>query len=183
MSEFDEMNRQVIEEFRAKGGVVDEAAGGYFKGKPMMIVHTTGARTGAERVNPLMYLEEGDRRFVFASNGGAPTNPDWYYNLKAHPGVNVEIGTESYQATASEVMGAERDRIYAAMADRFPQFAEYEEKTTRTIPAVALERTEPSELVASVRDATSGTAPCPLAPWPKPGRGASSRGGRGRARR
>ena len=76
MSEFDDMNREVVAEFRSNQGVVDTAAGGYFKGKPMLILHTTGAKTGAERANPLMYLDEGDRRFVFASKGGAPDNPD-----------------------------------------------------------------------------------------------------------
>ena len=140
MSEFDDMNREVVAEFRSNQGVVDTAAGGYFKGKPMLILHTTGAKTGAERANPLMYLDEGDRRFVFASKGGAPDNPDWYYNLKANPGVTVEMGTESYPATASVITGPERDRIYAEQVAAFPQFGEYEQKTTRRIPVVALDR-------------------------------------------
>ena len=140
MSEFDDMNREVVAEFRSNQGVVDTAAGGYFKGKPMLILHTTGAKTGAERANPLMYLDEGDRRFVFASKGGAPDNPDWYYNLKANPGVTVEMGTESYPATASVITGPERDRIYAEQVAAFPQFGEYEQKTTRKIPVVALDR-------------------------------------------
>ncbi len=139
MGEFDEMNRQVIEEFRASQGVVDTAAGGFFKGKPVLILHATGAKTGAERITPLMYLDEGDRRFVFASNGAAPKNPDWYHNIKANPGVTVEMGTESYPATASVIAGPERDRIYAAMAAAWPQFGEYEEKTARKIPVVALD--------------------------------------------
>ena len=140
MSEFDDMNREVVAEFRSNQGVVDTAAGGYFKGKPMLILHTTGAKTGAERANPLMYLDEGDRRFVFASKGGAPDNPDWYYNLKANPGVTIEMGTESYPATASVITGPERDRIYAEQVAAFPQFGEYEQKTTRRIPVVALDR-------------------------------------------
>ena len=140
MGEFDDMNREVVAEFRSNQGVVDTAAGGYFKGKPVLILHTTGAKTGAERANPLMYLDEGDRRFVFASKGGAPHNPDWYYNLKANPGVTVEMGTESYPATASVITGPERDRIYAEQVAAFPQFGEYEQKTTRKIPVVALDR-------------------------------------------
>ncbi|HSI31775.1 MAG TPA: nitroreductase family deazaflavin-dependent oxidoreductase [Miltoncostaeaceae bacterium] len=140
MGEFDDMNREVVAEFRSNQGVVDTAAGGYFKGKPVLILHTTGAKTGAERANPLMYLDEGDRRFVFASKGGAPDNPDWYYNLKANPGVTVEMGTESYPATASVITGPERDRIYAEQVAAFPQFGEYEQKTTRRIPVVALDR-------------------------------------------
>ncbi|MEZ0284156.1 MAG: nitroreductase family deazaflavin-dependent oxidoreductase [Thermoleophilia bacterium] len=140
MGEFDDMNREVVAEFRSNQGVVDTAAGGYFKGKPVLILHTTGAKTGAERANPLMYLDEGDRRFVFASKGGAPHNPDWYYNLKANPGVTVEMGTESYPATASVITGPERDRIYAEQVAAFPQFGEYEQKTTRRIPVVALDR-------------------------------------------
>ena len=140
MGEFDDMNREVVAEFRSNQGVVETAAGGYFKGKPVLILHTTGAKTGAERANPLMYLDEGDRRFVFASKGGAPHNPDWYYNLKANPGVTVEMGTESYPATASVITGPERDRIYAEQVAAFPQFGEYEQKTTRRIPVVALDR-------------------------------------------
>ena len=140
MSEFDDMNREVVAEFRSNQGVVDTAAGGYFKGKPILILHTTGAKTGAERTNPLMYIDEGDRRFVFASKGGAPDNPDWYYNLKANPDVTVEMGNGSYPATASVITGPERDRIYAEQVAAFPQFGEYEQKTTRKIPVVALDR-------------------------------------------
>jgi deazaflavin-dependent oxidoreductase (nitroreductase family) len=140
MSDFDEMNREVLAEFRANAGVVDTAAGGYFKGKPVLVVHSTGARTGKARINPLMYLDEGDDRYVFASKGGAPHNPDWYHNLKANPEVTVEAGTESYPAVAREITGPERDRVYAAMADAFPQFGDYQQKTTRKIPVIALDR-------------------------------------------
>jgi deazaflavin-dependent oxidoreductase (nitroreductase family) len=141
MSDFDEMNREVIEEFRSKNGVVEEAVGGYFKGKPILLLHMTGAKTGAARMTPLMFLDEGDLRYVFASKGGSPDNPDWFHNVRANPEVTVEVGTEKYDARAREITGDERDRIYAAMADRFPQFGEYQEKTTRAIPVVALERT------------------------------------------
>jgi deazaflavin-dependent oxidoreductase (nitroreductase family) len=140
MSEFDEMNREVLAEFRANAGVVDTAAGGYFKGKPVLVLHTTGAKTGRERETPLMYLDEGDDRFVFASKGGAPNHPDWYHNLKANPDVTVDVGTESYPATARVITGPERDRIYAAQVAAFPQFGDYEQKTTRKIPVIALDR-------------------------------------------
>jgi deazaflavin-dependent oxidoreductase (nitroreductase family) len=140
MSEFDEMNREVLAEFHANAGFVDTAAGGFFKGKPVLVVHTTGARTGKERVNPLMYLDEGDDRYVFASNGGAPNHPDWYHNLKANPDVTVEVGTASYPARARVITGPERDRIYADQVAAHPQFGDYEKKTTRTIPVIALDR-------------------------------------------
>lgn len=138
MSEFDDMNKQVIAEFHANDGIIDAAAGGYFKGKPVLLLHTTGARTGAERVNPLMYLDEDGRRFVFASAGGAPAHPDWYHNLRAHPDVEVEVGAETYRARAEVVGADERDRIYAEQARQYPQFGEYEEKTSRKIPVIVL---------------------------------------------
>jgi deazaflavin-dependent oxidoreductase (nitroreductase family) len=141
MGEFDDMNREVIAEFRAKGGALPTAAGGFFADKPVLLLHTTGARSGAERVAPLMYHDEGERRYVFASAGGAPTHPDWLHNIRANPDVTVELGTETYPATASEVTPrAERDRIYAAQVAAYPQFGDYEQKTTRTIPVVALDR-------------------------------------------
>ena len=118
--------------------MVDGAAGGYFKGKPILLLHTNGAKTGASRVNPLIYLDEDGHRYVFASKGGALESPDWYHNLVANPGVTVDVGTESYPATARVVTGAERDRIYAEQSRRLPQFGEYQEGTTRTIPVVEL---------------------------------------------
>jgi deazaflavin-dependent oxidoreductase (nitroreductase family) len=136
VADWNETNREVIEEFRANAGAVDEAMGGYFEGKPMLLLHTTGAKTGAERVTPLMYLDDGDRRFVFASKGGAPDNPDWFYNLKANPDVAVEVGTERYPARATVITGPERDRIYAAQVAVLPQFGDYEKSTSRTIPVV-----------------------------------------------
>jgi deazaflavin-dependent oxidoreductase (nitroreductase family) len=130
-------NAKIIEEFRANDGKV----GGNFQGAPLLLLHTKGRRTGAERVNPMMYLDEGDGRiFVFASKGGHPTNPDWYRNLVSDPHVTVEMGTETFPAHASVVTGEERDRIYAEQARRYPGFAEYEKATTRVIPVVALVR-------------------------------------------
>ena len=139
MSEFDEMNREVLAEFRANAGVVDTAAGGYFKGKPVLVLHTTGAKTGRERETPLMYLDEGDDRFVFASKGGAPNHPDWYHNLKANPDVTVDVGTESYPATARVITGPERDGSTPPRWRPSP-FGDYEQKTTRKIPVIALDR-------------------------------------------
>lgn len=138
----DNWNTQIIEEFRANEGRV----GGPFEGAPMLLVHHRGRRTGRESVAPTMYLPDeqnpGDLIYVFASKAGAPTNPDWYYNLTAAGQATVERGTETYPVTVTEVSGAERDRIYAEQARRYPGFAEYEEKARgiRTIPVLALRR-------------------------------------------
>ncbi|MHB1710680.1 MAG: nitroreductase family deazaflavin-dependent oxidoreductase [Acidimicrobiales bacterium] len=134
MSNVQDWNRTIIEEFRANGGRV----GGQFEGAPVLLLHTTGARTGRERVNPMMYLDLEGRRFVFASKAGADTNPDWYHNLVAHSEVSVEVGSDMYVATALEVTGTDRDRIYAEQARRYPGFAEYQQKTQRVIPVVEL---------------------------------------------
>jgi deazaflavin-dependent oxidoreductase (nitroreductase family) len=134
--DFKEWNKRVIEEFRANDGKV----GGDFEGAPMVLISTTGAKTGQTRVNPLMYLPDGDRIVVFASQAGMPTNPDWYYNLVSNPVVGVELGDERFEADATVVTGEERDRLYAEQADRYPQFAGYAQKTTRTIPVVVLTR-------------------------------------------
>ena len=99
-------NHQIIEEFRGNEGRV----GGVFEGKPLVLLHTVGARTGKEHVNPLMYLDLDGHRYVFASKGGADTTPDWYHNLVANPGVTVEVGSEKYEATATPIAGPERDR-------------------------------------------------------------------------
>jgi deazaflavin-dependent oxidoreductase (nitroreductase family) len=135
----DDPNSGVIDEFRANGGVVDEAMGGYFKGKPMLLAHVT-ARSGTERTIPLMHLDEGGRLYVFATWGGAPKHPGWYYSLKANPDVTVELGSDTFPARAVEVTGAERDRLYAEQARRLPQFADYEENTDRVFPAFELQR-------------------------------------------
>jgi len=130
-----DFNTQVIEEFRANAGKV----GGPFEGAPILLLTTTGARSGHTRTNPMMYRDgEGGVRYVFASKAGAPTNPDWYHNLLANPRVTVEVGESTYEATAVPVEGPERDRIYAKHADLYPGFREYQEKTERVIPVVAL---------------------------------------------
>lgn len=129
-------NRGVIEEFRANAGKV----GGQFEGAPVLLLTTTGARTGNRHTTPMMYLEEDGHLYVFASKAGAPTSPDWYHNLVANPTVTVEIGSDTYEATATPVEGEERDRIYAEQAKRYPGFAEYQEKTARIIPVVELTR-------------------------------------------
>lgn len=123
-----------IGEFRAHHGKV----GGPFAGSPLLLLHTWGARTGLERVNPMMYLADGARFLVFASKAGSDRNPDWYYNLLAHPDVTVEVGDERFEVTATELRGAERDRTFAVQADRYPGFAAYQRKTRRVIPVLAL---------------------------------------------
>jgi deazaflavin-dependent oxidoreductase (nitroreductase family) len=134
MTDAMDWNRKIIEEFRANDGRV----GGQFQGAPLLLLHTSGAKTGAERVNPMMYLDVDGRRFVFASKAGADTNPDWYRNLIAHPEVTIEVGQDTYSARATPLSGDERDRIYAEQAGRYPGFAEYQEKTDRVIPVVEL---------------------------------------------
>ena len=132
--DFDEMNRNVIREFRASGGT----AGGVFAGMPLVLVHHTGAKTGIERIAPLVALLKEDRIFVFASKGGSDDNPHWYNNLVAHPEVTVELGTETFPATARVLTGAERDDIYAQQSALQPQFAEHQRNTTRVIPVIEL---------------------------------------------
>ncbi len=133
-----DFNAQIIEEFRGNEGRV----GGPFEGAPMVLLTTTGARSGVERTTPLVCLEGDDGTvYVFASKGGAPTHPAWYHNVVAHPEVTVERGTERYEAAATPLSGTERDEIYARQAALRPNFAAYQEKTTRTIPVVALRRT------------------------------------------
>jgi deazaflavin-dependent oxidoreductase (nitroreductase family) len=129
-------NQKIIEEFRSNKGRV----GGQFEGAPLLLLHTKGAKTGADRVHPMMYLDLEGRRFVFASKGGAPSNPDWYTNLVANPTVKVEVEGDDYEATAKPVAGEERDEIYAVQAGRYPGFAEYQDKTDRVIPVVELVR-------------------------------------------
>ncbi|MBM9466357.1 nitroreductase family deazaflavin-dependent oxidoreductase [Nakamurella leprariae] len=140
MSDF---NAQVIEEFRANAGQV----GGPFAGAPMVLVHHVGRRSGREFTAPMMYLphdDDGDRIFIFASKGGAPTDPDWYRNLIAAGRGRVEIGTETFDVEVRELTGTDRDRVYAEQARRFPGFADYERKTAgiRTIPVLELTRVE-----------------------------------------
>ena len=136
MTTQNDFNQQVIAEFRANGGKV----GGRFAGAPMLLLTTTGAKSGQRRTTPLVYLPDGDRMVIFASKGGAPTHPAWYHNLVAYPQTTVEVGTETVPVTAVVVTGEERDRLYARQAALRPAFAEYQEKTTRRIPVVALHR-------------------------------------------
>ncbi|MEM7337383.1 MAG: nitroreductase family deazaflavin-dependent oxidoreductase [Actinomycetota bacterium] len=131
-----EFNKQVIEEFRANGGKV----GGNFEGAPMILVHHTGAKSGTERVTPLVYLGDGDDWVIFASKAGAPDNPAWYHNLKANPATTIEVGADTIDVTAIEAEGAERDRLYDTQAAVMPQFTEYAAKTDRTIPVLVMRR-------------------------------------------
>ena len=130
-------NQEIIDQFRANNGTM---VSGMFKGAPLLLLTTTGAKSGQPRVNPLAYTRDGDRYVVIASKAGAPTNPDWYYNLKANPDVTVEIGDETFEATAEEATGDERDRLFNAQAEAMPGFKDYETKTTRRIPVMVLTR-------------------------------------------
>ena len=129
-------NDKIIAEFRANGGKV----GGNFEGAPLLLLHSTGARSGQERVSPMMYQAVGDSYAVFASKAGADTNPDWYHNLVAHPEASAEIGTETIQVTARVLDADEREPVWEEQKKRFPGFADYETKTSRVIPVVLLER-------------------------------------------
>jgi len=128
-------NDTIIEEFRANGGKV----GGPFEGAPLLLLHTVGRKTGQQRVNPMMYREVPGGYAVFASKAGAPSNPDWYHNLLAHPRVTAEIGTGTVHLVARVVAGEERERIWSSHKAANPGFAEYEQKTTRQIPVIILE--------------------------------------------
>lgn len=138
----DDMNRQVIDDFRANGGVVDNAVGGFFSGRPVLILHHTGAKTGQERLNPLVYATDGDSYLVAGSKGGAPSDPHWLLNVRANPNVTVEVGVEEFPATATIIGdGPRRDELYAKLVAVMDQFADYETMTERRIPIVVLERT------------------------------------------
>jgi deazaflavin-dependent oxidoreductase (nitroreductase family) len=132
----DDFNRAIIEEFRANDGKV----GGPFEGAPVLLLTATGAKSGERRTTPVMYLQDGDRMVIFASKGGAPNNPAWYHNLRANPSATVEVGNEKVDVGAVVTEGEERERLFRRQAEIFPQFADYERKTTRQIPVVALER-------------------------------------------
>jgi deazaflavin-dependent oxidoreductase (nitroreductase family) len=129
-------NKAIIEEFRANGGKV----GGMFAGRTLLLLHTSGAKSGQPRINPVAYTTDGDRFVIIASKGGAPTNPDWYYNLVAHPDVTVEVGTGQFQVHATVAAEPDRTRLYQQMVAMMPGFAEYEQKTTRKIPVIILTR-------------------------------------------
>ena len=131
MSDF---NAKVIEEFRANDGKV----GGPFEGAPLLLLHSTGAKSGEPRLHPVMYLEDGDRYVIFASKAGADTHPAWYHNLKANPKASIEIGADTLDVVAAEATGDERDELFDRQAGIFSQFGEYAEKTSRTIPVMLL---------------------------------------------
>ncbi len=135
-NDMNDWNKKIIEEFRQNNGIV----GGMFTGAPMILLTTTGAKSGAQRTTPLVYLPDGNRMVIFASKAGAPTNPDWYHNLVANPVATVEVGADTQQYKATVITGEERDRLYAQQAAKMPNFAEYEKLTTRKIPVVALTR-------------------------------------------
>jgi deazaflavin-dependent oxidoreductase (nitroreductase family) len=137
MTDTNSFNEQIIAEFREKNGKL----GGRFEGAPMLLLHTTGAKSGEERVNPMMYQAVGDSCAVFASKAGAPTNPDWYHNLVAHSQVVVEQDGETYAAVARVTEGEERSVIWERQKQSFAQFGEYESLTDRVIPVIVLERT------------------------------------------
>lgn len=129
-------NEKIIDEFRANAGKV----GGYFAGKTLLILHTVGAKSGKERINPTAYTTDGDRLVIIASKGGAPTHPNWYRNILAHPQVTLEVGTEQFKAFAEVASEPERTRLYNKMVEMMPGFAEYEKRTTRVIPVITLTR-------------------------------------------
>lgn len=129
-----DFNAQIIEEFRANEGHV----GGQLENMSLVLLHHTGAKSGQSRVTPLAYMRDDGSYVIFASKAGAPTNPDWYHNLKAHPDVKIEVGTDAVDVTANEASGEDRDRLFQKMAESSPQFGEYAEKTDRVIPVMVL---------------------------------------------
>ena len=131
-------NTQIIDEFRANGGKV----GGQFEGAPLLLLHSTGAKSGQARVNPMMYQADGDNFAVFASKAGAPTNPDWYHNLVANPRAAIEVGDTTINVIARITEGDDRDRLWSRQKELYPGFADYEAKTTREIPVIILEPTQ-----------------------------------------
>ena len=136
MADGDDFNTKVITEFRANGGKV----GGFFEGAPLVLLHHHGAKSGTERVNPLMYQQVGDSIAIFASAGGGPRDPQWFRNLVAHPEVTIEVGTSTAKARARVAEGDERDSIWTAQKENYPQFAEYEKNAApRVIPVIVLD--------------------------------------------
>jgi len=134
MSDVNNWNKKVIEEFRANDGRV----GGNFEGKVLLLLHTRGAKSGQERINPVATVKDGERWVVIASKAGAPTHPDWYYNVVANPQVTVEVGTEKFQALASVAEEPERTRLYDQMVKVMPGFDDYRRNTSRVIPVIVL---------------------------------------------
>ncbi|HET6504570.1 MAG TPA: nitroreductase family deazaflavin-dependent oxidoreductase [Amycolatopsis sp.] len=134
--EVTERNQPIVDEFRARGGVV----GGSFEGIPLLLLTHTGARTGHRRTSPVVYLDDGDHVLIFAGNGGSDRHPAWYHNILADPRVTVELGTETYEAKAVPLTGEQRDERYARALAQFPALADLQERTARRIPLVALWR-------------------------------------------
>lgn len=134
-----DMNQRVIADFRANGGKVTFPP---FDAAPMILITTTGAKSGQQRVSPLVYTRDGDRYVIIASKGGAPENPDWYHNLVANPELTVEVGAEKFQARATVADEPERTRLFDQQAAQMPNFAEYQRNTERRIPVVVLERAQ-----------------------------------------
>jgi deazaflavin-dependent oxidoreductase (nitroreductase family) len=131
-----DFNRQLIGEFRANEGKV----GGMFAGAQMLLLTTTGAKSGRAHIVPLVYTLDDGRMVVMGSKGGASTHPDWYHNVRANPDVTVEVGAESFPARTTVTEGEERQRLFDQMAAQMPGFAEYQRNTTRQIPVVVIER-------------------------------------------
>lgn len=136
MTDQSDYNRRLIEQFRAERGDPN----GPMANRPLLLLTTTGARSGQRHTTPVMYMPDGDRLIVIASNAGAPAHPDWYRNLVAHPDVTVEVGAETYDATARVTQGAERQRIWDRLVEAYPFFTDHQAKISRQIPIVALER-------------------------------------------
>jgi deazaflavin-dependent oxidoreductase (nitroreductase family) len=135
MAEANDWNKKIIDEFRANGGKV----GGPFEGAPLLLLHSTGAKTGHARVNPMMYLADGNNYVVFASKAGAPTNPDWYHNLVANPRASIEVGDKTINVVARVADDETREPLWSTQKGRYPGFADYEAKTDRQIPVVVLQ--------------------------------------------
>lgn len=132
--DWDEFNKGVVEQFRENGGQIPG------RKHPLILLTTTGAKSGLPRINPLNYSTDGDRIIVIASKGAAPTHPDWYHNLVAHPEAIIEIGAEKFPVRAKTAEGEERERLFNAQAALMPFFADYQRQTTRQIPVIIFER-------------------------------------------
>ena len=137
MTDYSDYNNQLIEEFRADRSKFEGPGS-----RPLLLLTTTGAKSGKRYTTPMMYIPDGDRLLVIASNIGAPKHPDWYHNLVAHPEVTVEVGTETYEATAIVTQGTERQQLWTWIIEQYPFFADHQTKTTRQIPIIALTRRE-----------------------------------------
>jgi deazaflavin-dependent oxidoreductase (nitroreductase family) len=134
MSEADDRNKNIINEFRANEGRV----GGRFEGRTLLLLHNKGAKSQQERINPVAYVRDGERFVIIASKGGAPTHPDWYYNVIAYPDLTIEVGTETFHVHAKVAEELERTRLYDKMVEMMPAFDDYRHKTTRKIPVIVL---------------------------------------------